>query len=220
MICMPRIHRRRATPLLCLVGAVMLSFGALAHFSGGKPATTADGNRDRAGVSAAASRKSSGVTPISHEIEEGQEGCILTASATDSNSALVPAGSNDERDSQSADQRFERAIVGKWEDDYRGKRHLTVNDDGTGKMVVEPDGLGRALFADRLSFDIEWSISEGRVTMRMLGGEPESKVNLILKLHGREAEYKILNLDDGQMLLLDSDGKTQYDWRRPAEGEK
>ena len=88
-------------------------------------------------------------------------------------------------------------------------------------MVVEPDG-GRsaALFADKLSFNVEWSIADGRVTMRMLGGELENKVNLAIGLHGREASYKILNLDEDQLLLLDKDGKTRYDWRarfRPSK---
>jgi hypothetical protein len=211
MICMPRIHRRRVAPLLCLVAAVTLGFGALAHFSGGRPVTTSDGDRELAGVSSSPGSISR-VTPIDRELQEGDEECILTAAETDS-SAAVDSDDN-------SDEGLRRAILGKWEDDYRGKRHLTVGDDGRGTMVVEPDGLGRALFADQLSFDIEWSIADGRVTMRMLGGKPESKVNLILKLHGREAEYKILNLDDGQMLLQDSDGKTQYDWRRPGAEEK
>jgi hypothetical protein len=39
---------------------------------------------------------------------------------------------------------------------------------------------------------------------------------LILKLYGKEAEYTILELTDDRMLLLDSDGKTRYDWRRPG----
>ena len=93
---------------------------------------------------------------------------------------------------------------------------MTVRDDGTGTMVVEPAGIGKKLFAAQLTFDIEWNLADGHVTMKMLRGEPKSKVQLILKLHGREADYKILDLADDQMLLLDPDGKTRYDWRRPA----
>jgi hypothetical protein len=92
---------------------------------------------------------------------------------------------------------------------------LTVRDDGTGLMVVEPDGIGKRLFAAELKFDIEWILADGRVTMKMLRGEPRSKVQLILKLYGQEAEYTILEMTDDRMLLQDPDGKTRYDWRRP-----
>jgi hypothetical protein len=105
-------------------------------------------------------------------------------------------------------------MAGKWHDEYHGKRHLTVRADGTGTMVVEPDGIGKKLFAAQLTFEIEWSIEDGRVTMKMLNGEPKSKVQLILKIYGQEAEFKILELNDERMLLLDADGKTRYDWRR------
>jgi hypothetical protein len=145
------------------------------------------------------------------------EGDVVTASATsegitaetsiDSTAGDGPAGSD-------PDERRRRAITGNWHDEYHGKRHLTVRDDGTGTMVVEPDGIGKKLFAAKLTFEIEWSIADGRVTMKTLGGEPKSKVQLILKIYGQEAEFTILEMNDARMLLLDADGKTRYDWRR------
>ena len=50
--------------------------------------------------------------------------------------------------------------------------------------------------------------------MLAVGGEPEARVNLILKTMGNLSEYKILELTDDRALLLDADGTTQYDWRR------
>jgi hypothetical protein len=118
------------------------------------------------------------------------------------------------------DGRCQRLIVGEWEDEYFGKRHLSVRPDGTATMIVEPSGLGRKLFAERLEFEIEWSIADGRIVMKTLRGEPKSKVTLISRIYGDHADYQILNLDSGQMLLLDGDGKTQYDWRRPLASRK
>jgi hypothetical protein len=204
-----RLAGRRVTAVLWLLTVVVLGLAAHAQLSTRSSLKSAGGATPSVDARAAAGPKSSQVTPIEHELQGDQDSCILTAAATEDPDCAS--------DAQNPDERFRAAIVGKWEDDYRGKRHLTVGDDGAGTMVVEPDGLGRALFADRLSFDLVWSISDGRVTMRMLGGEPESKVNLILKLHGREAVYRILNLDDDQMLLLDPNGQTRYDWRRPEE---
>jgi hypothetical protein len=146
------------------------------------------------------------------------DGDVVTASAT-SDGVTVEAnldstGGGDEPASSDPDDRRRRAITGKWHDEYHGKRHLTVRDDGTGTMVVEPDGIGKKLFAARLTFEIEWSVDDGRVTMKMLNGEPKSKVQLILKIYGQEADYTILELSEERMLLLDADGKTRYDWRR------
>lgn len=120
---------------------------------------------------------------------------------------------------QYSDEHRRQAILGEWYDEYRGKRHLSLRDDGTGTMLVEPDGIGKRLFAALLTFEIEWSVADGHVTMKMLRGEPKAKVQLILKLHGQEATYKILEVADEQMLLLDADGKTRYDWRRSPAGE-
>jgi hypothetical protein len=146
-----------------------------------------------------------GVVPVS--ADEDDE--VLSSTANDDD-LPEPAGAPD------ADERARKKLLGKWEDDYQGKRYLTVAEDGTGKMVVELDGIGKRLFAERLTFDIEWSSADGRVTLKTLGGEPKSKVQVVLKLYGSEAEYRILELTDDRLLLLDADGKTKYDWRRPG----
>lgn len=146
------------------------------------------------------------ILQIGHESAAESPGLVVYAAASNPEES-APEGSEERR---------RRSIAGEWEDEYRGKRHLAVSADGTAKMVVEPEGIGKKLFADRLTFDIEWRLADGRVTMKMLRGEPKSKVKLILKLYGEEAEYKILDLTDDRMLLLDPDGTTQYDWRRPG----
>jgi len=152
---------------------------------------------------------------------ESGPGAILPVSASDAASDDVaasdgPSNSAELPGAQDANARCRAKAIGEWEDDYQGKRHLTVNEDGSGTMVVELDGIGKKLFAAKLSFELEWSVSDGRIAMKTLGGEPKSKVQMVLKLYGNEADYKILELTDERMLLLDGDGKTKYDWRRPA----
>lgn len=115
-----------------------------------------------------------------------------------------------------ADQALRAAVLGDWEDDYRGKRRLTMRADGTATMIVEPEGVGKKLFAARLTFEITWSLENGYLTLRTTSGEPAAKVRLIRKLYGDEAVHAIVELDEQRMVLMDSDGKTQYDWRRPA----
>lgn len=146
-----------------------------------------------------------------NETEASSSGQIVLASAT----APADSTKNAVNATDDPESRYLAAIAGEWEDEYQGIRHLKVAGDGTGKMIVDLDGIGKKLFAPRLSFDIEWSLADGYVTLKTLGGEPKSKVQLVLKLYGNEASYKILELTSDRMLLLDGDGKTQYDWRRP-----
>ena len=143
--------------------------------------------------------------------------CVVTASASSESDSSSPGAVKSGLDGSNfdPDERRRRVIVGNWQDEYHGKRHLTVRADGTATMVVEPDGIGKKLFAAKLTFNIEWNLADGRVTLKTLGGEPKSKVQLIVKIYGQEADYTILELTEDRLLLLDGDGKTRYDWRRP-----
>jgi hypothetical protein len=114
----------------------------------------------------------------------------------------------------SLDQRYRKLVVGTWEDDYRGTRTMTLLEDGTGTMIVELSGMQATLFASRLQFDMVWSLENGRLQKRTLGGQPETRVNMILKMMGDRVDEPILELTQDRLLLLDKDGKTRYDWRR------
>jgi hypothetical protein len=122
-------------------------------------------------------------------------------------------------DSQSAkspptDAELRQAIVGTWQDEYQGKRTMTVRADGTATMVVELHGWKAALYASRLTFEMVWSIQDGRLKKRTTGGEPSGKVNAILKMMGDRVDERILELTAEQLLLLDQNGKRKYDWHR------
>jgi hypothetical protein len=206
---------RRFTPAVSLCAVVALGLTGWAHYFGGLFGIPL--SRDSQEASIMGSGNGFPVTAIGYEITDPANDRIVMASATSSSGAADDARDDDNSVSpQDPDDRFRKVILGDWEDDYHGKRHLTVRDDGTGTMLVEPDGIGKRLFAAELKFELEWAVSDGRVTMTMIRGEPKSKVQLILKLYGQEAAYKILEMSDERMLLLDSDGKTRYDWRRPG----
>jgi hypothetical protein len=115
------------------------------------------------------------------------------------------------------DERYRALVVGTWEDDYQGKRTMTLKEDGTGTMVVELSGMTAKLFAARLQFDMVWSLEDGRLKKRTLGGQPETRVAMILKMMGDRVDEPILELTQDRLLLLDKDGETKYDWRRKKE---
>lgn len=112
------------------------------------------------------------------------------------------------------DARYRDLAVGTWQDEYKGKRTMHLHADGTGTMIVELSGLTATLFAGRLEFDMVWSVEDGRMQKQSLGGRPEVKVKAILAMMGDRVDEPILELTDERLLLLDADGKTQYDWRR------
>jgi hypothetical protein len=92
---------------------------------------------------------------------------------------------------------------------------MMLKEDGTGTMVVELSGWKATVFAGRLRFDVQWAVENGRLKKQTLGGEPAGKVQAILKMMGDRVDEPILELTQHRLLLLDKDGKTTYDWRRP-----
>jgi hypothetical protein len=118
-----------------------------------------------------------------------------------------------------SDEQYRRLAVGIWRDQYQGKRTMTLAEDGTGKMLVELDGLKARLFASRLEFQMEWRVEKGRLHKRTVGGEPAARVQMLLKTLGDRVDEPILELTERRLLLLDKDGKTEYDWRRVLDAE-
>jgi hypothetical protein len=139
---------------------------------------------------------------------------LTAAEKAESATVKKPA---DKASSAERDEQSRRLIVGVWQDNYQGKRTMTLKDDGTGTMVVELSGLQATLFASRLEFDLAWSVDNGRFKERTTGGKPYLRVQAILKTMGDRVDQPILELTDDRLLLLDKDGKTKYDWRRVRE---
>lgn len=113
-----------------------------------------------------------------------------------------------------ADARFRGMILGTWEDEFQGRRTLTLVKGGTGTMIVELEGWRAAMSAPRLKFDLKWSVEAGRLKKQTVGGEPEAQVKMILSAMGDRVDEPILELTKDRLLLLDRDGKTKYDWKR------
>ena len=91
---------------------------------------------------------------------------------------------------------------------------MTLNEDGTGTMFVELTGAKAVLFADKLRFDMQWSLDGKKLIKKTISGEPQNKVNIIINTMGDTAEDTLVEVTEEKLLLLDKDGKTQYNWRR------
>lgn len=94
---------------------------------------------------------------------------------------------------------------------------MILRQDGTGTMIVDLKGWKAALYAKRLQFEMVWSIQNGRLRKKTVGGEPAGKVKAILRMMGDQVEQRITELTTEGLVLLDADGSKRYHWRRVAE---
>ena len=130
--------------------------------------------------------------------------------------AAMPRGTNNHlsRATATSAPQVHELIVGTWQDDYQGKRTLTVRPDGTATMLVEFDGWKARMFTPRLQIETTWTINAGRFDRRTVGGEPAEKIEFVKRRVGDRASDKIVKVTADRMVLLDQDGETRYNWRR------
>ena len=131
--------------------------------------------------------------------------------------AMPIASGQTQKTEPKSDEESRRLVIGTWEDHYSGKRTMTVRTNGTALMVVELSGIKAFLSAPRLEFDMVWSVDNGHLKKRTIGGRPSGKVNVILKMMGDHVDEPILELSQNRLLLLDENGNRKYDWQRVRE---
>ncbi len=112
------------------------------------------------------------------------------------------------------DQELRAGVVGTWQDFYHGKRTMTIRPDGTATMIVELSGWKARLFTSRLRLDLAWSVEDGKLLRRTIGGDPADKVAYVNRRVGDRCAEPILQLTGDRMVLLDQNGQQQYTWSR------
>ncbi|MBT3201351.1 MAG: hypothetical protein HN350_15730 [Phycisphaerales bacterium] len=130
--------------------------------------------------------------------------------------AVGPVEAPETQPADAEDARQREMVLGAWTDDYKGKRTMILKADGTGTMHVELSGFN-AILGSKMRFDMVWSVKDGRLKKRTIGGEPSGRVNLILKAMGDRVDEPIIELNDQRLWLQDADGETIYYWRRVSK---
>ena len=106
-----------------------------------------------------------------------------------------------------------RLIVGEWEDDYQAGRRWVLREDGTGTMVVHLSGIPAFMFAPKLTFEQTWRLEGDEIVMAVTSGEPQGKVDIILKMEGDNSTQRVVEVTDERFVVIDHKGE-QFDWRR------
>lgn len=126
----------------------------------------------------------------------------------------LPVSESQPATASADDQSLREQAIGAWQDFYEGKRTMTLRPDGTGTMLVELSGWKARLFTPRLRLDLVWSVENGKLLRRTIGGEPADKVEFVNRRVGDRCAEPILQLTADRMVLLDQRGQPRYDWRR------
>ncbi len=115
------------------------------------------------------------------------------------------------------------AVLGRWKTFYKGDRYMTVRADGTATIeanLVEYSWFEKKVVgADRVVFEIVWTIENGALTFDTVGGEPAASVNVITSIHGKSKTYPIVHVTDDEFRYQSDDPEEpDYVWERlPAE---
>lgn len=107
-----------------------------------------------------------------------------------------------------------KMIVGVWEQFNKGKRLLTVLDDGTATMDVSLEGAWATIVGQKLEFRIEWEIQGERLLFKMTGGKPAGSLKLLSSIYGNERNHRIETLSNDQLILIDENDKSRDIWKR------
>lgn len=135
-------------------------------------------------------------------------------------SSSAPDATSPGEDRSSEDERMSAAIVGTWETNRStGHRDLVIREDGTATMVVNIESMMRFVFGSKVELDIEWSVKDGVLHFRMVGGKPKSSVDLLTSGYGDSIAYRILELSDDRLLVKDGGDDPDHDWTRVVADE-
>jgi hypothetical protein len=129
----------------------------------------------------------------------------------------VSAGDTPEVSADDAEvARTLKLLLGSWTRESYGTRTLTINADGTAKMVIKPSSVYAFYFGSVINVDVKWELQDGHVDYKVTGGTPTDKVDLVKKRWGDHWHEKIDKLDEKTLILQGEEGD-KYEWTRVEE---
>lgn len=143
-------------------------------------------------------------------------------SATTRNSENAAINSQQKSDSPGSFEGFSSEeilakLVGKWEQTKSTRKQiLTIKENGTATMVIEPQGIWKTMLGNSITVNIKWSLNAARLTLRTVGGSPENKVEYINQVWGSEFVREINSIEDKMFTLRDDTGDVSQKWIRTS----
>ncbi|QDT97969.1 hypothetical protein [Gimesia aquarii] len=140
----------------------------------------------------------------------------VTSTKTDTSPALDETVPSASFQGLSTDEILAK-LVGQWEQTKsNSKRILTIKENGAATMVIQPQGIWKTILGNQITIDIEWSLNEGTLTLRTVGGKPENKLEYINQVWGDKFTRKIHSIEDKMFTLRDDEGDVSQKWVRTS----
>jgi hypothetical protein len=95
------------------------------------------------------------------------------------------------------------AVTGTWRLQRYGTHVLTTHPDGTATMQMKMNRLAALSYGKELRLDLRWTMEEGVLTKRVVGGSPESAVARLIRDYGDTYDYRILEQTSDYLLVED-----------------
>ncbi len=121
--------------------------------------------------------------------------------------------SNNSAESDSEQDDLGSRFVGRWRQYLYGERSLTIRDDGTGTMVVVPEGVWAFVFGEKVTVELKWAVEEGFLNYEIVSGQPEEGIKVVKEMWGDHWSQEILTLTDSKFVVI-SDDDNRYEWER------
>ena len=112
----------------------------------------------------------------------------------------------------------EADILGTWVLDDGIRRVIHNRPDGTATIEIKFSYLTSFRYGEKLKLDLKWTLEDNVLTHEILDGTPEAGKKALIADFGSKSYFKVLNIADGKMDLVDFDDPPEnYLWVRPGE---
>lgn len=101
-----------------------------------------------------------------------------------------------------------------WEREYHGSWIMTLQDDGTGTLLIKPSGLWGILIGEEVLVNLDWSVNDGRAELFSVSGEPETAFAAAKLIFGDRRIRKIKELTETRLVFIDEEDNSETEWTR------
>lgn len=119
-----------------------------------------------------------------------------------------------------ADAALAARLVGTWQTRSFGSQTLTNFDDGTASLDVELNRLAAIRYGRQMELQLEWTIENGVLSHRVVGGSPQRYVDRLTNDFGDSTDYVVVGITESELVLTEvDDPDSEHRWEAVRENE-
>jgi hypothetical protein len=122
-----------------------------------------------------------------------------------------------ERQDEADDVR--QLVVGAWTREQHGSHVLRYAADGTATIEASLDFLSSLLYGEHLTLKLEWTLCDGVLTHRVVGGEPAANVARLVRDFGNRREYELVGVEHGRLRVRRVGEEAVAEWTAVSDDD-